>query len=32
MNQNQNNMSQLSDKNNTNLKQQYNALKQKIIK
>jgi hypothetical protein len=31
MNQNQNNMSQLSDKNNTNLKQQYNTLKQKII-
>ena len=31
MNQNKNNMSQLSDKSNTNLKQQYNALKQKII-
>lgn len=31
MNQNQNNMSQLSDKNSPNLKQQYNALKQKII-
>ena len=30
MNQNQNNISQASEKNNSNLKQKYNELKQKI--